>query len=302
MLSIKTISRSSLASPAIATDISFLGIFASLTAPRLASYPCNTWWLIPAGSEVTHLPDDREHQEAIGILGQGRHNCIPCCHLAEEDFGVLAADHLFERGYRQVGTVSLKLRPRISRRFHGFRKRCEALSLHHHQLSCGGMNAAGLDTHLAQLLDQAPKPLALFCPIDNQAAWLRDQILLAGFHIPNDIAIIGTGDLLRPCLSRMPFLSSVAMPWRLLGNEAGYMFHFRTQSGTWPERRTLAPRRVISRSSTQAITPTDTLVVDAIAWMTKHLDVKQLLPDLSQYLGVSANTVSRGSKRILTPR
>ena len=55
-----------------------------------------------------------------------------CLLLAwQEAFGALAAQHLFERGYRRLATVQLK-RDRISRRLAGFRETVTTLKLDYH--------------------------------------------------------------------------------------------------------------------------------------------------------------------------
>ena len=98
---------------------------------------------------------------------------------------------------------------------------------------------------LIEAIQRLPKPIGIYAAVDNQGNWLRDQLLQAGLRIPEDVAIIGTGDLQRACHSRMPFLSTVAMPWKLLGHEAARLIHFAIQAGHWPERQTLRPLRVI---------------------------------------------------------
>ena len=154
----------------------------------------------------------------------------------------------------------------------------------------------GLDRGLIEAIQQLPKPIGIYAAVDNQGNWLRDQLLQVGLRIPEDIAIIGTGDLQRACHSRMPFLSTVAMPWKMLGQEAARLIHFAIQAGHWPERNTLRPLRVIPRASTNPVLANDNLVADAVSWMKKHLSTNNVLGDLSAQLGVSANTLCRRFK------
>ena len=77
-----------------------------------------------------------------------------------------------------------------------------------------GLDASGLDQTLLNELQTLTGPVGIYGFIDDQVTWLRGQFLDAGLRIPEDVALIGTGDHHRACHARMPFLSSVSFPWK----------------------------------------------------------------------------------------
>jgi LacI family transcriptional regulator len=73
---------------------------------------------------------------------------------------------------------------------------------------------------MERLLQVRPRPDAVFCYNDPAAIGAMNAILAAGLRIPEDIAIIGCGNIRYAESFRVP-LSSVDIPRKSLGEYAG---------------------------------------------------------------------------------
>jgi LacI family transcriptional regulator len=77
---------------------------------------------------------------------------------------------------------------------------------------------------LEKFLKDLPKPAALWCVHDEMAALVWRKCLDLGFHVPGQIALLGSGD--HPCaLHSTPGLTTVRMPEARLGYEAAQLVH-----------------------------------------------------------------------------
>ena len=190
-------------------------------------------------------------------------------------------------------SVDLLKRDRIERRLQGFQQTATDLGATYQRLVCGGLDAHGVDRTLIAACELLPPPLGIYAPIDHQGAWIREQFLRAGWHIPRDVAIIGTGDFPGPCQAQQPFLSTVAMPWRLMGQGLPVRVHCRLSGQTWGDPHRLRTLYVVARQSTEAIQPQDPMVQQAVQWMEKNLDSRSLSDHLTAHLDTSVNTLCR---------
>ena len=192
-----------------------------------------------SASTYDELPTRSGDDLILTITGSDNARCKTCCLFDETSFPQLAAQHFAERGYRTVAVFGANTQPRIRTRMQGFLQAAQSFGLTGHPPHRGGLDHNGIDQRFIEQIRSLPGPVGLYAFIDNQGVWFRKQLLESGFSIPEQVAIVGTGDLHRSCHARMPFLNSVAFPWRLMGYEAGRCMHHVIQTNTMPERRKL---------------------------------------------------------------
>jgi LacI family transcriptional regulator len=103
---------------------------------------------------------------------------------------------------------------------------------------------------MQSLLEIDPKPDGVFCYNDPAAMGAMQAILDAGLRIPQDIAVIGCGNVLYSQFLRVP-LSSVDQQSTEMGRRAGKLTlsHVGRKRKRKPERILLEPR-LIARNST----------------------------------------------------
>jgi LacI family transcriptional regulator len=112
---------------------------------------------------------------------------------------------------------------------------------------------------MQHLLDQRPRPTAVFAACDIMAAGAFQAIYARGLRVPDDISVVGFDDTLAPYLS--PPLTTVAQPMEAIGRAAvqlaldelretenSYEPQSRRLSMCWVERASTAPPRASERS------------------------------------------------------
>jgi LacI family transcriptional regulator len=171
--------------------------------------------------------------------------------------GALATKHLIEQGCRRIAHIR---GPEISTavgRLEGYR---QALAAHQmaplpgHVVSIGpsGDHVGDKAGHAAtvNLLAGKNRPDGIFCFNDPVALGTMRAILEAGLRVPNDIAVVGCGNLSYSDFLRVP-LSSVDQNSRKIGKTAAALALKLAQSKTpvSPKSTLVAPQLVVRASS-----------------------------------------------------
>jgi LacI family transcriptional regulator len=143
----------------------------------------------------------------------------------DEAVGEMATEHLIANGYRRIAHIGGRDMTTAIGRQEGYRR---ALAKHNlevppeYVVTRANIDQAGDTTgFLAMngLLQVDPRPDAVFCGNDPLAIGAMKAILDAGLRIPDDVAIIGCGNVRAAEFLRVP-LSSVAQQTELLGETA----------------------------------------------------------------------------------
>jgi LacI family transcriptional regulator len=116
-----------------------------------------------------------------------------------------------------------------------------------------------------------PKPCGVFAGSDSWARVVARYAEVAGVRIPEEVALIGVDNDTVDCELAAPPLSSVAIPWRTVGEHAAALVA-RVLSGkfTTGDKVIVSPVDVIPRRSTEATAIEDPLVARAVSWITTH--------------------------------
>ncbi|WP_068138285.1 LacI family DNA-binding transcriptional regulator [Limnochorda pilosa] len=200
--------------------------------------------LILAGAGVAHHPELAARVAAlqgdgVPVVVAGR-SFLPAPAVVVEDVAgaIEATQHLIRLGHRRVAHIT---GPRDhltgQDRLEGFRLAMKAggLSVREHWVVPGDFSADGGFQAMQSLLDRAPVPTAVFCGNDLTAVGAMRATRLAGLRIPQDISIVGFGDI-RLASYLDPPLSTVRVPLHELGRAAGerllqFMTHARHAAG-----------------------------------------------------------------------
>lgn len=267
---------------------------------QLGEVPKGACWVVWNSTLRETLQVKLGELHCITLLGKLHSEDFRACDFEEERFGEIAAQHLEERGYRTLVTISSKMRPRTIRRVEGFVRAAEGLGRPYHLIRCGGMDPeSGLDTAMIQQLRDLPGSVGIYAFGDDQAIWQRDQLLRAGFRIPQQVGLVGTGNHRGICERREPELSSVPFPWAEMGRAAGKFLHQQQTGIPHPRPERLSPGWVVSRRSTGMVAAQDPIVQSSLDWLGKHLDTSTPLQDLVETTGVSKATLCRRFKKDL---
>jgi LacI family transcriptional regulator len=178
----------------------------------------------------------------------------------DQAVGVLVTRHLIEQGCRAIAHIRGPEVSTAQGRLEGYRQalyETEMQSFPGHVLSLGnsGDHRGELGGYEAarQLLRCRNRPDGIFCFNDPSALGAMRAILDAGFRIPEDIAVVGCGNLSYSDFLRIP-LSSVDQGSEEIGRQAAQLaMELIAQKTTPPPVRKLTHPRLIVRVSSRRI-------------------------------------------------
>ena len=176
----------------------------------------------------------------------------------DEAVGELATEHLISVGCRRIAHIR---GPQVSTgtgRLEGYKR-----ALARHKLgplpnyipaaTSGDQDSEARGrSAMRQLLELDPRPDGVFCYNDPTAMGAINEVLDAGFRIPNDIAIIGCGNVHYDSSLRVP-LSSIDQQSALIGERAAKLaLSLLGTKGGRPKTILLEPKLVV-RASTERV-------------------------------------------------
>jgi LacI family transcriptional regulator len=175
----------------------------------------------------------------------------------DEEVGALATRHLAEVGCKRIAHIGGSgLSPMVGR-MEGYKRTLSKLGLAadselvynvEHIEERGDTTGY---TATKKLLQQAARPDGIFCYNDAIAYGAITAVLEAGLRVPEDVAIVGCGNLLYNKFLKIP-LSSIDQQTAALGKRAGQLALQLIEAGhpIAPQRILLEPKLVV-RQSTQ---------------------------------------------------
>jgi len=179
----------------------------------------------------------------------------------DRESGRLATEHLIEAGCRRIAHISGRDNSTGLQRIEGFRKALASHQMPYYPQSVIQRNV--VDTNSIQqgaeatrlLLDQSDPPDGIFCHNDPLAIGAMHTILDAGLRIPEDIALIGCGNLHYDDSLRVP-LSSIDQQTTAIGEAAGRIaLSMIGEKGLRPPENFILKPSLIARASTNRKRP-----------------------------------------------
>ncbi len=169
-----------------------------------------------------------------------------------EEIGFLATSHLIEQGCTRVAHIRGPAISTGTGRLRGYRHALESQGLGFSaEYTSGGEfeDDAGCSA-MQRLLNLDPLPDGVFCYNDPVAAGAMKAILEAGLRIPQDVAVIGAGNVHYSDLLRVP-LSTIDQSSTLIGQTAAelLMDAMERKESVVPRRILFSPRLVVRESS-----------------------------------------------------
>lgn len=170
--------------------------------------------------------------------------------------GVLATEHLISVGCRRIAHIRGPNVSTAAGRTKGYTKALQSSGLlarpEYLMMEVTGDESADINGYRAmtQLLQLNPKPDGVFCYNDPTAMGAMQAILDAGLRVPDDIAVIGCGNVRYAPFLRVP-LSSIDQRSYEMGTQAALLALdlVEAKSPAKP-RRILVDAEVVSRAST----------------------------------------------------
>lgn len=199
-----------------------------------------------------------------------------------EQIGILSTRHFRERSFRHLAFFS-----RSWSIVH--RLRYSAFQRHWH-----GSKPLLLRPPFDQLLAAADKPLGVLAYNDIDAAFFINHCLDNGYHIPEDIAVLGIDNNEIICENQQIPISSIMHDLEQISYERAALLD-RLMNGEAPptEPILIKPLGIVTRTSTETIACSNALVTKALLWIDKHIAESFGSQQLAKEIGISRVKLDR---------
>jgi LacI family transcriptional regulator len=176
----------------------------------------------------------------------------------DEAAGRLATEHLIDQGCKTIAHIRGRENSTGARRFEGYKRALERNGITYADSLVVARSRVDIDSQktgaeaMRLLLKQNPLPDGVFAYNDPLAIGAMEAILDAGLRIPEDIALIGCGNLHYDRFLRVP-LSSIDQDSQGVGDRTAEIVLALLESKVPPRPRSviLEPSLVIRASSTR---------------------------------------------------
>ena len=210
---------------------------------------------------------------------------LPLVGVDDKRVGAVVAEYFLNRGFREMGLVTVEGEQWSAQRQAGFQPLVEADGCRTHVYQIGHAAQRGgvpFERGLQIWLENLPKPAAVFAAND---VWAREVVQLcnlAGIHVPEEIAVMGVDDDEFLCGMAEPEVSSVHNPWQQIGYEAGALLdQMMHDAKKVPREILIPPERIVTRQSSDIVAIADPYVAQALRFIKDHacegLGVTQVL-------------------------
>lgn len=232
-------------------------------------------------------------------------NTMPLPRLAvvtQDDHAVgrLAHEHLALSGCRQFAFWGQSRTLYSMERLEGFRAGMAAtggtLDVIHTQPRYGPQEYHRILRWLAGM----KRPLGVFAVLDAFAVLVLRAARELGWRVPEDIAVLGAGDDdFLVSYEQIP-LSSVKLPARRIGYEAGAEIDRLIAGASADDKRVrLAPPGLTARQSTDTIFVRDEAVVKALRYIRTHATSSPYIGDIARAAGIARTTLQQRFRAVV---
>ena len=143
-------------------------------------------------------------------------------------------------------------------------------------------------------------PLGVFAVLDAFAVLVLRAARELGWRVPEDVAVLGAGDDdFLVGFEKIP-LSSIKLPARRIGYEAGAEIDRLIASARPADRRVrLPPSGVTARQSTDTIFVRDEAVVKALRYIRTHATSSPYVGDIARVAGIARTTLQQRFRAVV---
>ena len=199
-----------------------------------------------------------EEQQRPYVLVDRRFNGLAANFVGSDDvaIGRIATQHLIENGCKRLAYIGGEHVSTAIERREGFRSALIAagLPISNEYILCRAHYDDAADTTgyraAKELLGLSSRPDGIFCSNDPLAMGVIEAILEAGLRIPEDICVIGAGNVRYAAALRVP-LSTIDQDSALLGSRSAELALSLVQAKTpqGPKQIVIPPKLVVRQSS-----------------------------------------------------
>jgi LacI family transcriptional regulator len=210
------------------------------------------------------------------------------------------------RGFQQFAFVGLPKQehPSMDRRRKSFREIVKKDRLSFWELEISATELLGNQNKglrkLIQWLKHLPPHIAVIACNDDLALQVLNACQQAGLAVPGDVAVSGIGNDECLCELAMPTLTSVDLNPKRIGYEAaGMLQKIMSENVVLPQETLLEPNFVVTRMSTNIISTQDSIVNQALQYISSQSCAGIQVRDVLQYVQCSRVALENRFKKFL---
>ena len=240
--------------------------------------------------------------------GRGWHDPdggIPYVATDDERIGVLAAEHLMDRGLEHFafcGYPQTRANVWVANRKRGFTGRLaeagfDCVALHGKHSTAVRWQQVLLE--LGEWLSKLPLPIGIMGCYDYRARHILEACKVVGLRVPDDVAVIGV-DNDAVCELADPPLSSIEQGRFQIGyHAAASLDALLTGGGPVVSRRLVAPVGVVSRQSTDILCVADPALAQVLSLIREQACQGIDAERLCRTVGLSRSTLDKRCKTMI---
>ncbi|MGB0372412.1 MAG: substrate-binding domain-containing protein [Opitutales bacterium] len=222
---------------------------------------------------------------------------IPRVSADNRALGKLAGEHFIQFAHDNYAWYSSEATPFGDERLTSFE---ETVAAHGHRVlridSSGRQNYSTIQRRIQKL----PRPCAIFCMNDSDAAWIASICLEQGYNIPMDFAILGIDNNPLICDVHSVPLSSIDKNAKKITYEASLCLQRAMDGETVPDTtRFISHEGVTQRASSNHFAHKDETIRAALQYLQDNLSQKIGTPEVAQILGISQSGLNKRFQDVL---
>jgi len=245
----------------------------------------------------------RKNIPLVELTDRGKGFDFPTVRTDDYAVGVLAAEHLFERGFRNLAFCGYQHEAWSTRREAAFSKHANdngaALSVFRSPWLNKSANPWEIEQQqLALWIASLPKPVGVMSCNDVRGQQVLEACSRANVTVPEEVAVVGVDDDQMICELCEPPLSSVATNATTVGFRAAELLDQMMAGETTFESVTqLTPIGITVRQSTDVVAISDRDVAAAITYIRENACHGISVKDILANVPVSRSTLERQLRR-----
>ena len=230
---------------------------------------------------------------------------LPCILTDDEAIGKVAAEHMLDRGFRQLAYCGFgHMPPWCQRRRSGFSERVSEAGykayIYKPPKSPGEYSWEKEQEYIGQWLKKLPKPVGLMVSNDDRGRHVTEACKITGLNIPEEIAIIGVDNDELVCEMSNPPLSSIALNAQKGGYKAAALLDkmMSDNYGT-DEEIVIQPTHIVTRRSSDILAIEDQEVAAAVRFIRENSRKAIRVDDVVSTAALSRRGLEQRFRRVL---
>jgi len=221
-----------------------------------------------------------------------------------EKTGQMAAEYFLNKGFKNFAYCGFSDTTWSRERLNGFRQIIEAAG-HTVQVYEKPMakvqklwkDESGL---IANWLRSLPKPIGLMACSDDRSQHVLEASKIAGLHVPEEIAIIGTDNDELLCELSNPTLSSIAFNLEKAGYDTAKLLDQLMDGEPMAGQKIIVqPTTIVTRQSTDILAIEDAEVTAAVRYIREHAKETIQVHDVVGAISASRRSLEQRFRKIL---